>query len=611
MSNSNNKKKEKPKNLIEQAKQAPQEPKKYEPVTAVQNNLAPEKASQQVDVEKIKGKIEALKKAITKKYPFTMAIGLLPMPSFPLFEEEEGLPKEVIETRPLHLMLIIPEDNYKDIPKIKPEIIKIVKETKENFWIHIKTPVDVWNYGLDSKFEFIDAISASLPIFDNGFLGALRVANIHKSLLLRKFEKYITCYVIAGSLVRGTAGKDSDIDVFVVVDDTDVKRMPRMELLDKLKGIIYDYIREATALAGVQNKLEPQIYLLTDFWQSVKDAHPVMFTFIRDGIPLYDRGTFLPWKLLLKSGRIKPSAEAIDLYMKESERTNEMVKRRLIDAMIDIYYGILTPTQALFMLSGMAPPTHKEAPKLFKEIFLEKEKMVDVKYAKILDKAVDNFRQYEYGKLKEISGTEIDKLMRDCKDYNEMLKKLRSKIEKKMFQKSIKEIYEGIFKLLETFFGKKSEKALAKEFEEKLVKKGKIEPRFSKIIREISAIMENAGKKKIDMKEVDMIKKEAIELIESLTEYAQRADLICTEKGTLMQIIYDGNRKAELVLTGKDNYFIEGKEVKKIVGAKLVPSTREELEKALKESKGKLSTQIPGELFHTLEKILGKFEVVI
>ena len=164
----------------------------------------------------------------------------------------------------------------------------------------------MWNYGQDSKFEFVDAIAQGYPVHDKGFLGALRVASIHKSLVLRKFDKYVASYVIGGSLVRGTAGKDSDVDVFVVVDDTDVKRMNRVELLEKLRGIIYDYIREATALAAVKNILNVQVWLLTDFWQRVKDAEPVAFTFIRDGIPLYDRGTFIPWKLLLKMGRIKP-----------------------------------------------------------------------------------------------------------------------------------------------------------------------------------------------------------------------------------------------------------------------------------------------------------------
>jgi len=568
-------------------------------------SIDPEKVV--AEFEKIKTKVDGLRKNILKKYKFLISLSILPGNSYILFEEDEQVPKEVVDTKPIHVLMIIPEEQYKNIPKIKPEILKFVKETKENLWVHIKTPVDLWNYGLDSKFEFIDAISSSFPVYDNGFLGALRIAAIHKSLVLRKFEKYVASYVIAGSLVRGTASKDSDVDVFVVIDDTDVKRMPRLELLEKLRGIIYDYIREATALAGVKNILNVQVYLLTDFWQSVKDAHPVMFTFIRDGIPFYDRGTFLPWKLLLQMGKIKPSTEAIDLYMKEGERTEELVKRRLLDAMIDVYYGIVTPTQAMMMLAGEAPPVPKAIVDEVRKVLVDREKIMAEKELKVLNRVVKLFKQYEYGKLKEIPGKEVDELLEEGRKYNKMLKELRKKIEKRFHEKTAEEIYEQVFKLLRTFFGDKKESDLLKDFENKMIKKGKMESRFIKVIKEIIGLKGKIKSNKLGQKEVDSMKKDAIELIASLTEYGQRADLVSAEKGT-MQISY-GNRKAELVLMGEINFLIEGNSIRKIHNGKITESNKEEFEKVFNDNKGKLSTKVSGELFKLLEKELGKFEI--
>ena len=568
-------------------------------------SIDPEKVA--AEFEKIKTKVDGLRKNILKKYKFLISLSILPGNSYILFEEDEQVPKEVVDTKPIHVLMIIPEEQYKNIPKIKPEILKFVKETKENLWVHIKTPVDLWNYGLDSKFEFIDAISSSFPVYDNGFLGALRIAAIHKSLVLRKFEKYVASYVIAGSLVRGTASKDSDVDVFVVIDDTDVKRMPRLELLEKLRGIIYDYIREATALAGVKNILNVQVYLLTDFWQSVKDAHPVMFTFIRDGIPFYDRGTFLPWKLLLQMGKIKPSTEAIDLYMKEGERTEELVKRRLLDAMIEVYYGIVTPTQAMMMLAGEAPPVPKAIVDEVRKVLVDREKIMAEKELKVLNRVVKLFKQYEYGKLKEIPGKEVDELLEEGRKYNKMLKELRKKIEKRFHEKTAEEIYEQVFKLLRTFFGDKKESDLLKDFENKMIKKGKMESRFIKVIKEIIGLKGKIKSNKLGQKEVDSMKKDAIELIASLTEYGQRADLVSAEKGT-MQISY-GNRKAELVLMGEINFLIEGNSIRKIHNGKITESNKEEFEKVFNDNKGKLSTKVSGELFKLLEKELGKFEI--
>ena len=567
----------------------------------------PAPAQTQADFNAIKLSLENLRKVITKKYPFTMAISLIPGQASPLFEEDEQLPKEVVDTKPLHIMVIIPEEQYKEIPKIKPEIVKMVKETKENFWVHLKTPVDLWNYGQDSKFEFVDAIAQGYPVHDKGFLGALRVASIHKSLVLRKFDKYVASYVIGGSLVRGTAGKDSDVDVFVVVDDTDVKRMNRVELLEKLRGIIYDYIREATALAAVKNILNVQVWLLTDFWQRVKDAEPVAFTFIRDGIPLYDRGTFIPWKLLLKMGRIKPSPEAIDLYVKQGEQTEEIVKRRLLDAMVDIYYGIVTPTQAMMMLAGEAPPVPKTIAQEVKNVLVEREKVMSEKDLKTLEKAVHLFKQYEYGKLKEYSGSEVEAFMRECKQYNEMLKVLRKKLEKKLHEKTAEEIYTNVFTLLTTIFGKKSQEQLVKQFDEQLIKKGKIEQRLLIVLRELTQTKNKVKSGKLSQKEVENVKKDAFDLIEALTEYAQRADLVSARKGT-MQVIYS-SRKAELVLLGKDNFLVEGNSIRKISGGKIIDSSKEELEKSISDNKGKIHTQVSGELFAALEKVLGRFEI--
>ena len=561
-----------------------------------------------VDIEKIKDKLESLKKKIVKKYSFTMSLSILPPAAAPLFEEEEAVPPEVVKTKPLHLVMIMPEEQYKNMAKIKPEIVKFAQETKENIWVHIKTPVDLWNYGLDSRFEFVDAISASFPVYDTGFLGSLRVANIHKSLVLKKFEKYVASYVIGGSLVRGTADETSDVDTFVIIDDTDVKRMPRLQLLERLRGIIYDYIREASALAGVKNVLNVQVWLLTDFWERVKDAEPVAFTFIRDGVPMYDRGTFIPWKLLLKMGKIKPSPEAIDAYMKQGEQTADFAKKRLMDAMVDIYYGILTPTQAMMMLAGETSPVPKVVVQEVKKVLVDREKLMTMKDLKILERCVNHFKDYEHGKLKEISGKQIDQLMKDYKDYTNMLKELRKSLEKNMSEKSAEEIYGEVFKILKSVLGNKSQEKLITDFEKELVNKGKIQPKLLIVLKDLVSVKRKIKAGKLEPKEVDRVKRDAKELIDSLIEYKQRSELICAEKGT-MQIVYKG-KKAELVLMGANNYLIEGNEIKKIEKGKLKKVKKEEFEKAFEEHKGKMTTKVPGYVFDVLKKELGEFEIV-
>jgi len=76
----------------------------------------------------------------------------------------------------------------------------------------------------------------------------------------------------------------------------------------------------------------------------------------------------------LKMGKLRPSQESIDMFMKTAEKTKEMVNRRLVEAMIDIYYSVLNPSQALVMLYGLPPPTHKETVTIMEDIFVKKEK---------------------------------------------------------------------------------------------------------------------------------------------------------------------------------------------------------------------------------------------
>src|SRR3972149_7458252 len=400
--------------------------------------LPPDMDKMQKEMDKTKKELEKFKSYAVKKYSFIQAIGILPPQSIKLFVEEEEAPKET--EKYMHLYVVMPEDKFKDFQKIKPDLVKQLDSLKQKVWLHLKTPVDVLSMCLNTSFELAGAIAMSFPLYDkDGILGALRAASIHKSLVLQKFERYVVSYVIYGSFIsRGKMSKDAEIDVGIIINDTDVKKMSRLELRERLRGIVYQYVLVALAMAGVKNTLHVQTWLLTEFWEAVKDAHPVMFTFIRDGVPLYDRGTFMPWKSLLKMGKLRPSPESIDMFMKTSEQTKEMAERRLVDAMVrDIYWGIVTPSQALLMLNGAPPPTPKQLVSEMKRNFVDNEKMLEKKYIDIVERVVDLYKDYEHEKLKEIKGEEMDKLIKDSEDYLNRLKDLREQIQKRFQEKTI------------------------------------------------------------------------------------------------------------------------------------------------------------------------------
>src|SRR3989338_1100969 len=594
-----------PKDLNEQMNE-----RKYTPKDAM-----PELSEEvKKEMEKRKDELEKVKNFLIKKYPFTIAVGILPPQFVPKIEEEEDIPENERKEKRTHILVLIPEEQFKNIPKIKKEIVDYSKNIKPKLWFHIITPVDIWNFYMDARYDLSTAIAMAFPLYDKGLLGALRVAEVHKTLVIRKFEKYVSSYVIAGSLVRGTATKNSDVDVFIIIDDTDVKRMPRLELRERLRGIIYSYLSDAAAISGAKNKLEPQIYLLTDFWEAVKDAHPVMFTFIRDGIPLYDRGTFIPWKLLLKMGKIKPSPEAIDMFMSMGDKVEKTAKRRLLDIVVgDIYWGALTPAQALLMLYGLPPPVPKDTAQIFRETFVEKEKIIEKKYADILEKIIKIYKDYEHGKVSEITGSEVDGLIKDTDDFIKRMKKLREEIEKVSQKNTIEQIESDVFKLLENLFGKKSKNELVGIFEKEVIKKGKMPIKMLQILKYIEKVMKEFKGGKIKKNDVENARKDAAILINHLIDYGQRCDLIAVDKSRMQLVYKNGTEKAELIITNAGAFLVRGSTINKIQSNsnKLEITTIEEFEAAVSAQKGKLQTKTDVKIFQILTKELGDFEIII
>lgn len=571
------------------------------------SNKLPDPKEEKRKFEKTKKELEKIKNFALKKFKYITAMGILPPQSIPKWIDEEEAPKETAEY--VHIAIIIPDEKIKESEKIKIELIKEIEKIKEKVWIHLFTPSDIWEIAMDQKFELSSAIAMSYPLYDKGLLGALRVSEIHKSLVLQKFEKYVVSYVIGGSLVRGEATNESDVDVFVIINDTDVKKMARRELLERLRGIIYQYVAEANQIAGVENKLEPQIYLLTDFWDAVKDAHPVMFTFIRDGVPLYDRGTFMPWKALLRMGKLKPSPEAIDMFMSMGDGVIPRSKRTLLSEIFtNIFWGVTTPAQAILMLNGNPPPNaKKELLREFKKQFYDT-KMIEKKYVDFLDKVINTWRDYEHEKIKEISGAEIDKFLKGTEEYLERLKKLRKEIEKKYQEKTIEQVYKDVLALIKTVIGNVAQTKIIEVFEKEYVKKGKFSNQHLRILKEIFATKKEYKKGNMNSHKINRVRSNADILMRDLNEFNQKKEFISLNKGKMELKLKD--RSIELVNFEDESFVFDSGKVKKITN-KIQDSNLDEFQESLQKNMGNWKVLINSKTFEILKKEFGDFEIIL
>lgn len=570
-------------------------------------------------MEEIKAKLEDFKKKLVNKLDkYVAGISLLP----PQKNDKGEIDKEKINV----LVLIDDTDSQKmSKNELKDKLVKVVeeyaKEIDKKLTPEVLIFTELWQACYDGRQDILELIATSAPIYDNGMLSAIKISEIHKTMVLKKFEKYIVSYVLAGSLVQGKATSESDIDVFVVIDDTDVKKMTRAELKDKLRAIIIGMGVEAGELTGVRNKLNIQVYILTDFWDSIKEANPVIFTFLRDGVPFYDRGIFMPWKQLLKMGKIKPSGEAIEMYMSSGEQMLQRVDMKLKEiGMEDFFYALLTPSQAALMMQGMPPPTPKETPEMMKEVFVKKLKLLQNSDIETLSKVIKIRKDLEHGSKEKVTGKEIDQLMNDGQKYLKRIKKLFSEIEKVKEEEKVSQIYDTCITIIRDILRlegieKIKDDEIVKAFKEEIITKGLVPEKYTRILKDIVKANKDYEQGKLTKAEIQKVDKKSNDFIKFMVEYIQRKRGKELERVKIK--VKHGKRYGEVILLDKTAFIIHDvdNEEKEITKADIQndgslknirESNLEELEKGLAKIEIPSKVFLKEPVFENLKEIFGK-----
>ena len=560
----------------------------------------------QEKLKSIKTKLEKFQKRVLGKFDkYIVGIALLPPPKP---NDQKSTEQKPVDKDKINVLVLVDDSDSKKMSKfeLKDKLTAIMnniaQEIDKNLTPQAVILSELWQNCYDGKYEMLQLIALSVPIFDRGMLAAIKIAEVHKTMVLKKFEKYIVSHVLAGSLVQGRATPTSDIDVWIVIDDTDVKKMTRAELKDKLRAIIIGMGIEAGELTGIKNKLNIQVYILTDFWDSLREANPIIFTLLRDGVPFYDRGIFMAWKQLLRMGKIKPSAEAIDMFMGSGEQMLKRVGLKLKDiGMEDIYYAILTPSQAALMLHGVPPPAPKETATLMREIFVQKEKLLEDKFVKILEKVIETRKMIEHGEKKEITGKEIDEFLNESDKYLKRIKRLFTQIEKIKEEQDMVKVYETIVTIIRDVLRiegieRVEDEEVVKVFEDELISQGKIPAKFLRILNEIIKAKKDYDEKKLTRVEVEKVKKSSNEFIKFLVEYLQRKRGRELERTKIR--VKHGNRYGEVILLGDVAFIIHD-----------IDHEEKEISKARIKEDGSLGTTQKSSL-QELEKSLSKVEIL-
>ena len=320
-------------------------------------------------------------------------------------------------------------------------------------------------------------------------------------------------------------------------------------------------------------------------------------------------------------GKTKPSAEAIDIFMGSGEQVIRRVKLKLNEiGMEDIYYALLTPSQAALMLYGVAPPSPKETGSLMREIFVRKERLLEEKFIKILERVVEIRKSIEHGEKKELSGKELDELLSDGDKYLKRIKRLFTQIEKIRDEREMLNLYDTITTVVRDVLRLEGvEKAKDSEIvhfvEDKLVTEGKMPAKFLRTLQELMKAKKDYDENKMSKVELEKMHQDASSLIKFLVEYMQRKRVRELER--LKIRVKHGNKFGEVILLSDEAYItqdIDNPE-KEISKAKIKndgsldvieKSSLEEMEKALANFQGQQKASIKEPIFEDLKRIFGK-----
>jgi len=315
-------------------------------------------------------------------------------------------------------------------------------------------------------------------------------------------------------------------------------------------------------------------------------------------------------------GRIRPSPEAIDVHMDMGEKLIDRAKKTFIRiAAEDLYYAILNPSQAALMLYGVSPPTPRETAQLMREIFVQKEKLLEPRYLTTLEKIVKLYKDVEYGKILELKGAQLDSYIKEIEIYLKRIRKLFDQIEKKQESQTIVDIYNTCIKVTTdalTVAGIKV-KDIEKDFEE-YAKKSNISEKFVTTLKEIIKAQKEYKARKLRKAEAEKIKREARTFIRLMIDHLQQKKSYEIEK--LKVHFRYGKKFGEALILNKEVFIIKDLEAKdkQVMKAELKEDcsfgnikkiTMAELEEALGKITVTEKTFVKERFFEDLKRMIG------
>jgi hypothetical protein len=172
------------------------------------------------------------------------------------------------------------------------------------------------------------------------------------SMVYKEFGSFIRSVVIFGGQSGVKNHGKNDIDILIIIDNVS---------FFLTAPIIETYRIVVSKLANQTSKrLHITTLRFTSFWEYMRAADPIGVNILRTGIALVDTGFFYPMQIMLYEGRIRPSPEAVNAYAARSASVVFNSKMKIMQAIMDLYWGVIDSAHAALMKQHEIPPAPKD-----------------------------------------------------------------------------------------------------------------------------------------------------------------------------------------------------------------------------------------------------------
>jgi len=326
----------------------------------------------------------------------------------------------------------------------------------------------------------------------------LKSSEEFKNKLLDMFKGYIKAVVVWGSVTRGDYTGKSDVDLYIIFDDTKLPLKKFDEIREKVDKDIY------SLASSIDPRLHPQpVLALTEFIKGIRHTHPLFFNIIREGYAIYDTGFFIPMRKLLEWGEFPITPESAHTRIDSVPGRIKRVRNvKLYMIAEDLYYAMLDAAQAVLMYVGVGPPVPKLAANELRKHLVDTG-LLEEEYAKMLEDVVEFRKQVEHKELKEIPGQEVDRWIENAEKYVERFEKLLKDLETKRKEEDIKNNYEVMVKASVAALKSLNKlppepEKLPEAFKKYLIDAGLVNPFYSDIFEKVVSMRKMVDDKKID-----------------------------------------------------------------------------------------------------------------